>query len=40
VESKVPGYYGFTFQCTGDDAVDQFVRKLYDLRAELTKVNT
>jgi hypothetical protein len=37
VESKVSGFDSFTFQCTGDDAADQFVRKLYDLRPELSK---
>jgi hypothetical protein len=37
VEFKVPGFDSFTFQCTGDDAADHFVRKLYELRQELSK---
>jgi hypothetical protein len=37
VESKVAGYKTFSFQCTGVDAADQFLRKLYELRPELTK---
>jgi hypothetical protein len=32
VESKVSGFDSFTFQCTSDDAADEFVRKLYELR--------
>ena len=31
-ESNVSGIDIFTFQCTGDDAADQFVWKLYELR--------
>jgi hypothetical protein len=37
MESKVSGFDSFTFQCTGDDAADQFVRKVYELRPKLTK---
>jgi hypothetical protein len=40
MEFKVSGFDSFTFRCTGDDAADQFVRKLYELRPELNKEYT